>query len=190
MKNAESKTFPLFCSDESPDLFDMNYFFDVLLYFTFIVTIFLFAMGLIYFPVKVANIDITKNRKNKPPEQYLENKFVILEVRIALTTALCSAVSILCLFLGSFPKEIENPGFLLFVPLAIWFIVTGSGGVFLGQYFLNTAKKSKIYQKTNHYPTIFVRNHSYYSIGVIISFFLGCTVAFTLMHFFYLLNLI
>lgn len=168
----------------------MNNFFDVLLYFTFFVTIFLFAMGLIYFPVKVANIDITKNRKNKPPERYLENKFVILEVRIALTTALCSAVSILCLSLGSFPKEIENPSFLLFVPLAIWFIVTGSGGVFLGQYFLNTAKKNKIYQKTNHYPTIFVRNRSYYSIGIIISFFLGCTVAFTLMHFFYLLNLI
>ena len=168
----------------------MKHFFDVLLYLTFFVTIFLFIKELLYFPVWVAKIDITKNRKNKPLERYLEDEYLLLEGRIVLTVMLCATVCIVSLFLGSFPKEIENPHFLLFIPLAIWFIGTGVGGICLGQYFLNIAKRSEVYQRKSSYSTIFVRNRFHYGMGIIISFYLGCVVAFILMHLFFLLNLI
>jgi hypothetical protein len=69
-------------------------------------------------------------------------------------------------------------------------IGTGLSGVFLGQYFLNTARKSKIYQKTNDLPTIFVHNRFQYAIGLIIGFFLSCIVAFAIMLLLFMLNLI
>lgn len=168
----------------------MNNFYDVLLYVSFFIAIFLFIVELIYFPVWVRKIDMAKNKKEKPIERYLENRFLLLEGRIALTVVLCAIVSIVSLLFGSFPKNIENPGFLLFIPLIIWLIGTGLGGVFLGQYFLNIARRNEIFKKTDYYPTIFVRNRSQYGMGLIISFYLCGIVSVTLMHLFFMFNLI
>ena len=168
----------------------MSYFFDGLLYLTFFVAMPLFIIELIHFPAWVKKIDITKNKKNKPLDRYLEKRFLLLEGRIALTVILCAAVSILSLLLGSFPKEIEEPGFLLFLPIMLMCVITGLAGVFLGQYFLNTARKNDIFKKTDHYRTIFVRTRSQYGMGVLIGFYLGLIVAFPLMHLLFMLNLI
>ena len=168
----------------------MERFFDVLLYVSFFVTIPLFVIELVRFPVWVRKIDVTKNKKGKPLERYLENRFLLLEGRIALTVVLCAAVSILSFLLGSFPKEIEQPGFLLFLPIVLMLVITGLGGICLGQYFLNVARKDEIFKKTNHYPTIFVRTRSQIGTGLLIGFYLSLIVCFPLMHLFFILNLI
>lgn len=168
----------------------VNRFFDVLLYIVLFVSIPLFVAELIQFPVWVGKIDVTKNKKGKPTERYLENKFALLEGRIVLTVILCVAISIISILFSSFPREIENPGFLLFIPLLVLFVGTGLGGIVLGQYFLNTARKNGIFKKINHFPTIFVRSRSQYGIGVIICFYLGCIVDFALMHLLFILHLI
>lgn len=168
----------------------MNHIFDALLYVVFFVAILLFVIELVRFPVWVRKIDVTKNKKGKPLERYLENRFLLLEGRIALTVVLCAAVSILSFLLGSFPKEFEQPGILLLLPLMLMLVITGLGGVFLGQYFFNIAKKDEIFKKTNHYPTIFVRNRSQLGMGLLISFYLSLIVEFPLMNLLFLLNLI
>ncbi len=165
-------------------------FFDVLLYVAFFVTVPIFVIDLVRFPAWVREIDVTKNKKGKPLDRYLENRFLLLEGRIALTVVLCAAVSILSLLLGSFPREIENPGFLLFLPVLLMVVMTGFGGVFLGQFFLNTAIKNNIFKKTNHYPTILARNRSQFGMGVLIGFYLSLVVGFPLLHLFFTLNLI
>ena len=92
----------------------MSSFFDVVLYLTFFVAISLFVIELNRFPAWAGKIDVTKNKKNLPLERYLENRFLLLEGRIVLTVVLCSTVSVVSLLFGSFPREIENPGILLF----------------------------------------------------------------------------
>lgn len=168
----------------------MSSFFDVVLYLTFFVAISLFVIELNRFPAWAEKIDVTKNKKNLPLERYLENRFLLLEGRIVLTVVLCATVSVVSLLFGSFPREIENPGFLLFIPLIIWLIGTGLGGVFLGQYFLNTARRNEIFRKTDHYPTIFVQTRSQYGMGLIISFYLSLIASFSLMHLLFMCNLI
>ena len=168
----------------------MERFFDVLLYVVFFVAIPLFVIELVRFPVWVRKIDVTKNKKGKPLERYLENRFFLLEGRIALTVVLCAAVSILSFLLGSFPKEFEQPGFLLFLPIVLMLVITGLGGVFLGQYFLNIARKNGIFKKTDHYPSIFVRPRAELGMGLLIGFYLSLVVCFPLMHLFFTLNLI
>ena len=167
----------------------MERFFDVLLYVSFFVTIPLFVIELVRFPVWVRKIDVTKNKKGKPLERYLENRFLLLEGRIALTVVLCAAVSILSFLLGSFPKEFEQPGFLLFLPIVLMLVITGLGGVFLGQYFLNTARKAEIFKKTDHYLTI-LRPRAVLGMGLLIGFYLSLVVCFPLMHLLFTLNLI
>ncbi len=168
----------------------MERFFDVLLYVVFFVAIPLFVIELVRFPVWVRKIDGTKNKKGKPLERYLENRFLLLEGRIALTVVLCAAVSILSFLLGSFPKEFEQPGFLLFLPIVLMLVITGLGGICLGQYFFNVARKDEIFRKTNHYPTIFVRTRAVLGMGLLIGFYLSLIVCFPLMHLFFTLNLI
>lgn len=168
----------------------MNKFFDILLYITFFVSIPLFVVELVRFPVWVGKIDFTKNKKGKPMERYLENRYLLLEGRIILTVILCFASSVISMLFGSFPREIENPGFLLFIPVLIWILGTGLGGVFLGQYFLNTARRNDIFKNTNHLRTIFVRNRAQFGVGVLIGFYFFGIIAFTVMHFLFILNLI
>ncbi len=167
----------------------MERFFDVLLYVSFFVTIPLFVVELVRFPVWVRKIDVTKNKKGKPLERYLENRFLLLEGRIALTVVLCAAVSILSFLLGSFPKEFEQPGFLLFLPIVLMLVITGLGGICLGQYFFNVARKDEIFRKTDHYLTI-LRPRAVLGMGLLIGFYLSLVVCFPLMHLFFTLNFI
>ena len=167
----------------------MERFFDVLLYVVFFVAVSLFVIELVRFPVWVRKIDVTKNKKGKPLERYLENRFLLLEGRIALTVVLCAAVSILSFLLGSFPKEIEQPGFLLFLPIVLMLVITGLGGICLGQYFFNVARKDEIFKKTDHYLTI-LRPRAVLGMGLLIGFYLSLIVCFPLMHLFFTLNFI
>ena len=167
----------------------MERFFDVLLYVVFFVAVSLFVIELVRFPVWVRKIDVTKNKKGKPLERYLENRFLLLEGRIALTVVLCAAVSILSFLLGSFPKEFEQPGFLLFLPIVLMLVITGLGGICLGQYFFNVARKDEIFKKTDHYLTI-LRPRAVLGMGLLIGFYLSLIVCFPLMHLFFTLNFI
>ena len=168
----------------------MNRFFDILLYLNFFVAIPLFILEIICFPVWAEKIDITKNKNGKSIRRYLENKYVLLELRIALTVIFFAAVSIVSLLFSSFPREIENPGFLISLPILIMLLGTGFGGFFLGNYFHKTAKKREIYQQAATVHEVYVRNRSQMGMGVLICFYLSIIVAFPVMHLFFLLNLI
>ena len=168
----------------------MNRFFDILLYINFFVAILFFIIEIIRFPVWVEKIDLTKNKNGKPTERYLENKYVLLELRIALTVILFAAVSIISLLFGSFPREIEEPGPLISLPILIMLLGTGLGGIFLGNYFYKTAKKSEIFKKMSSFGVIYVRQRYQMGMGVLICFFLSIIVAFPIMDLFFLLNLI
>ncbi len=169
---------------------EMNRFFDILLYIDFFVAIPFFIIEIICFPAWVEQIDITKNKKGKPIKRYLENKYVLLELRIALTVILFAAVSIVSLLFSSFPREIENPGALISLPILILLLGTGFGGFFLGNYFHKTAKRMEIYQQAAAVHEIYVRNRAQMGMGVLICFYLSIVVAFPVMHLFFLLNLI
>ena len=168
----------------------MNRFFDVFLYINFFFAIPVFIIELIRFPVWVEKIDITKNIKGKPIERYLENKYFALEFKVVVTIVLFAAVSIVSILFSSFPREIENPGLLIFIPIMFWIVITGFGGILLGQYFYKTAKKNEIFSKTATIREIHVRHRAQLGIGVFICFYLGCIIAFPIMHMFFLLNLI
>ena len=168
----------------------MNRFFDILLYLDFFIAIPFFAMELFRFPAWVEKIDITKNKKGKPTERYLENRYVMLELRIVLTVVLFAAVSIVSLLLGSFPREIEAPGFLIALPILMMILGTGLGGFFLGNYFYKTAKRSEIFRKATSLSDIYVRSRSQLGMGVLICFYLSIVVAFPVMHLLFLLNFI
>ena len=168
----------------------MNRFFDILLYINFLPATPFFIIEIIRFPIWAEKIDIAKNKKGKPIERYLENKYVLLELRIALTGILFAAVSIVSLLFGSFPRKIENPGSFISLPILILLLGTGLGGFFLGDYFYKTAKKSEIFKKSDSLGDIYVRQRSQMGMGVLICFYLSIIVAFPVMHLFFLLNLI
>lgn len=167
----------------------MTKFFDVLLYVPFFVVIPLIVFELIRFPVWVGEINIAKNKKGKPIERFLENAFFMLEGRIILTVVLCAAVSIVSLLLGSFPKEIETPGLLISIPILLMFILPWGGGLFLGKYFLNIARKHDIFKKTDQVRATAVRVRAQYGVGAFIGFYFGIVVSFPLLHLMFILNL-
>ncbi len=168
----------------------MDRLFDILLYLTFFVAVPVFIIEIIRFPIWTERIDLTKNKKGKPTERYLENKYVLLELRIALTVILFAAVSVVSLLFSSFPREIEEPGLFISLPILIMLLGTGLGGFFLGNYFYKTAKKSEIFKKTGSLGVIYVRQRYQMGMGVLICFYLSIIVAFPVMHLFFLLHLI
>ncbi len=168
----------------------MDRFFDILLYLNFFVAVPVFIIEISRFPVWAEGIDLTKNKKGKPPERYLKNQYLLLELRIALTVILFAAVSIVSLLFSSFPREIEEPGLLIALPILIMLLGTGLGGFFLGNYFYKTAKRREIFKKTGSLGDIYVRERSQMGMGVLICFYLSIIVAFPIMHLFFLLNLI
>ncbi len=168
----------------------MDRFFDALIYLAFFVGVPLFIVELIRFPAWVGKIDVTKNKRGKPVERYLENAFFLIEGRIILTVVLCAAVSIISLLLGSFPKKIETPGPLISIPILLMFILPWVAGISLGKYFLNTARKYEIFKKTDQVWTAAVRVRAQYGVGVFIGFYFGLVVGFPLLHLLLLLHLI
>ena len=168
----------------------MELFFDILLYISFFVSIPLFIIGVERFPKWVAKIDPAKCKSGKRVDRYLEKQFILQECKIFLMVLPCTAVSVVSLLNGSMPNEFEEVGPLFGIPILLEIAFTGFGCVWLGDYFLKNARKYGIYQKTNHFPTIHVRNRAAYGMGVLACFYLGFIIMCTMMHLFYILGVI
>ena len=130
----------------------MDRVFDILLYLDLFIAVPVFVLELIRFPAWVERIDLNKNIEGKPIGRYLENRFVLVELRIVLTVVAFAAGSIVFMLLGSFPREIGSPKFLLFLPILLMVAGTGIGGVFLGNWFYKTAKRSEIFREAQPFP--------------------------------------
>ncbi len=166
----------------------MDRVFDILLYLDLFIAVPVFVLELIRFPAWVERIDLNKNIEGKPIGRYLENRFVLVELRIVLTVVAFAAGSIVFMLLGSFPREIGSPKFLLFLPILLMVAGTGIGGVFLGNWFYKTAKRSEIFREAASAHEIFVRSRSQLGMGIFICFYLSIVAAFPMMHLFFLLN--
>lgn len=140
----------------------MELFFDILLYVSFFVSISLFIIGVERFPKWVASIDPAKCKSNKPLEEYLGNQLLLREGKFAL---------------------------MFLFPVLLVFIITGFGGLCLGNYFVKTASKCEVFQKTKNYGA-FIHNRGYWGMGMLICFYFSLIIFFTLWHLFYILGAI
>ena len=166
----------------------MELFFDILLYISFFVSIPLFIIGVKRFPSWVAKIDPAKCKSGKPIERYLEGRLLLQEGKIALMVLPCAAVSILSTLLGSTQQMGGDDGSLFGILLLLDFIISVVGGLFLGRYFLKTAMKFGVYQKTNNSATASVRTIGNLGIGMLICFYFSGIMMFTLWHLFCILG--
>lgn len=167
----------------------MELFFDILLYVCFFVSIPLFIIGVERFPRWVANIDPTKCKSGKRVDCYLENQFILQECKIFLMVLPCIAVNILSFQLGSMSKTGDEIGILFLFPVLLVFIITGFGGLCLGNYFVKTASKCEVFQKTKNHGA-FIHNRGYWGMGMLICFYFSLIIFFTLCHLFYILGVI
>lgn len=168
----------------------MELFFDILLYISFFVSIPLFIIGVERFPKWVAKIDPAKCKSGKRVDRYLENQFCLQYCKILLMVLPCAAVSFVSILHGSMPKEQEEVGPLLCVPVLLWFIIFGFGGFGLGDYFLKIAKKFGIFQKATDYMTARTNVRGITGMGVLACFYLGLIIMFTMIHLFFILGVI
>lgn len=167
----------------------MELFFDILLYVCFFVSIPLFIIGVERFPKWVASIDPAKCKSGKPIEQYLGNQLLLQEGKISLMVLPCTAVNILSFQLGSMSKTGDEIGILFLFPVLLVFIITGFGGLCLGNYFVKTASKCEVFQKTKNHGA-FIHNRGYWGMGMLICFYFSLIIFFTLCHLFYILGVI
>ena len=167
----------------------MELFFDILLYISFFVSIPLFIIGVKRFPSWVAKIDPAKCKSGKPIEQYLGNQLLLREGKFALMVLPCTAVNFLSIQLGSMPKEGGEIGILFLFPVLLVFIITGFGGLCLGDYFVKTASKCEVFQKTKNHGA-FIHNRAYWGTGILICFYFSLIIFSTLLHLFYILGVI
>lgn len=167
----------------------MKLFFDILLYVSFFVSIPLFIIGVGRFPKWVASIDPTKCKSNKPLEEYLGNQLLLREGKFALMVLPCAAVNFLSIQLGSIPREGGEIGLLFLFPFFFSYILFGFGGLCLGDYFVKTASKCEVFQKTKNHGA-FIHNRAYWGTGILICFYFSLIIFFTLCHLFYILGVI
>lgn len=120
----------------------------------------------------------------------MENSFVFLELRLIIIVLVSFFIALLCFFLGSTPKELENPGLLLFIPVLISLVGTGAGSVLLGEYFNRIARKNNIFRKTSEPRAAYVRSRAQFGVGAIISFYFFLIIFFALTDLFFIAGLI
>lgn len=167
----------------------MELFFDILLYVSFFVSIPLFIIGVKRFPSWVAKNDPAKCKSGKPIERYLGNQLLLQEGKFSLMVLPCTAVNFLSIQLGSMPKESGEIGILFLLPVLLVFIITGFGGLCLGDYFVKTASKCEVFQKAKNHGA-FIHNRAYWGTGILICFYFSLIIFFTLWHLFYILGVI
>ena len=165
----------------------MKTFFDVLIYITCIANAVYLAIALKRFPSQVAKIDLENNIKNKPPQKFLENSLVLVELKTALPCIGFFAIALFSYFCGSAPRDFENINGALIIPLLFILVVAMfAGGMLLGNYFLKVAQKYNVYEKTNDPITARTRSGGQLGMGVLTTFYFALTLFFTLIHFFYI----
>lgn len=165
----------------------MKTFFDVLIYITCIVSAFYLAIALKRFPSQVEKIDLKNNIKNKPPQKFLENSLVFIELKTALPCVGFFAIALISYFCGSAPRDFANINGALIIPLL--FIVVAAmfaGGMLLGNYFLKVAQKYNVYEKTNDPITARTRSGGQLGMGVLTTFYFSLTLLLTFIHLFYI----
>ena len=165
----------------------MKTFFDVLIYITCIVSAVYLPIALKRFPSQVAKIDLKNNIKNKPPQKFLENSLVLVELKTALPCIGFFAIALFSYFGGSAPRDFENINGALIIPLLFILVVAMfAGGMLLGNYFLKVAQKYNVYEKTNDPITARTRSGGQLGMGVLTTFYFALTLLFTLTHLFYI----
>lgn len=165
----------------------MKTFFDVLIYITCIVSAVYLPIALKRFPSQVAKIDLKNNIKNKPPQKFLENSLVLVELKTALPCIGFFAIALFSYFCGSAPRDFENINGALIIPLLFILVVAMfAGGMLLGNYFLKVAQKYNVYEKTNDPITARTRSGGQLGMGVLTTFYFSLTLFFTLIHLFYI----
>lgn len=164
----------------------MKIFFDILLYITCISTIIYFTMALRSFPRRVANIDTANNKKGKPLAKFMSDSLVKIELKTALPIIIFFAVTLVSYFCGSAPKSSEKPNDIIIIFIVLIVIMMFLGGMALGGYFLNIARKYNIYRKDDDFINQRVIVGGQFGVGVLITFYFSLILIFTFSHLFYI----
>ena len=163
-------------------------FFSILTCLSCAVMLVVLPIEIARFPSKVRQIDLSKNKKNKPTKKYFEECFIKLQLRlIAITVCFYAIVSISFSF-SSIPQDYDFKDFNNVVAICVlcWIVSVFVGGIVLAEYFMNTAKK--ISSEKNDLSAGFIQGRYHFVIGAIICFFTGFAIILAIADLLYLLS--
>ena len=163
----------------------MRTVFDVLSYLVFIASVIMFVLNLRLFKFRAHNLWVRKKEEiEKCSDNKVENAYLWLQTKILLCILPFFVVSLLCLFFGSAPKEIEGdlpPAMTAVIVVFIFIYVIGGTALFV--YFKKTALKYRFMMKPESLKDVRSRNARSGALGFVIVFYQSLIMFFTALTF-------
>ena len=155
----------------------MKIFFDILTCLSCAAMLVVLPIEIARFPSKVRQIDLSKNKKNKPVQEYVEHAFLMLELRLVGITLVFFAVAFVGFLFGSIPKDCSLD-ITTMVPYIVHFCVAIVSTLFLSLYFLRISRN--VYRKPKDAFTAISNGRAQRGIGVLIGFYANVVIMFAI----------
>ena len=166
----------------------MKIFFDVLTFLSCAAMLVVLPIEIARFPSKVRQIDFSKNKKNKPIQDYLEDSVLMLEVKLIGITLIFLAVAFIGFLFGSVPKSgSDEPAIAdtdtdtgIPVPLIINAVIFIVSLVFLSWYFRFVSSKVIYTEKSDDCLKVRANIKGQHGVGIIIAVIANMVIHFAM----------